>query len=324
MNIVINASTEDGTVFNIPLNTSATASEYDFIRFVSHNDTAKVDDQVKPFKGITLAIELKIDEKTLVKISTDYGKLEGRGVANNLKLNINSLGDFEMFGDFLISSGKFEFTAKDFISKNFTVNQGGTIRWTSNPANADINLKAIYEVRTDIANLYTAAGLQSPQGNLQKLVQAELILTHNLIQPKIDFDFTFPTDPSIKDDLGTYLNDENNRNQQALSLIIRRQFASGTGNNLTNQVFQTAEQAVSEFAFNKINTFISQSNIKNVDINIKSFSDASATLRFLATGCYLTAACTIAMVTITCLAVRRVISSIPKLTILLKILKPIS
>jgi hypothetical protein len=57
-----------------------------------------------------------------------------------------------MFGDFLISSGKFEFTAKDFISKNFTVNQGGTISWTSNPANADINLKAIYEVRTDIAN----------------------------------------------------------------------------------------------------------------------------------------------------------------------------
>jgi hypothetical protein len=39
-----------------------------------------------------------------------------------------------MFGDFLITSGKFEFTAKDFISKNFVVSQGGTIRWTGNPS----------------------------------------------------------------------------------------------------------------------------------------------------------------------------------------------
>jgi hypothetical protein len=281
MNIDIKATTGEGTVFNIPLNTSSTASDYDFIRFVSHSDTAKVKEQVNAFKGVTLNLQLTVDEKSLVKISTDYGRLEGRGVSNRLQLKINSLGDFEMFGDFLISSGKFEFTAKDFISKNFTVDQGGTIRWTGSAGNADINMKAIYEVRTDINNLYRAAGLTSPTGSQQKLVQAQLILTHTLLQPKISFDFTFPTDPQIKDDLATYLTDESNRNQQALSLIIRRQFAAGTDNNLTNQVSQTAEQALSEFAFNKLNTFISQSNIKNVDINIRSTSDASATLRFL-------------------------------------------
>ncbi len=281
MDINIKATTEDSTVFNIPLNTSSTANDYDFVKFVSHTDTTKVADQVNAFKGVTLSLELNVDEKTLLKITTDYGKLEGRGVANNLKLNINSLGDFEMFGDFQITSGKFEFTAKNFISKNFIVNQGGTIRWTSNPSNADINLKAIYEVRAGINNLYTAAGLSSPQGDQQKLVQAELILTNTLLQPKIDFDFNFPTDPSIKDDVATYLRDESNRNQQALSLIVRRQFAAGTANNLTNQVASTAGEALSEFAFNKLNTFISQSNIRFADVNIRSTSDASATLRFL-------------------------------------------
>jgi len=281
MNIDIDASTNDGTVFNLPLNTSSTASEYDFIHYASHKDTTEQRiETVNAFKGVTLNMNLKVDEKSLVKISTDYGRLEGRGIANDLQLKINSLGDFEMFGDYLIQSGKFEFTAKDFISKNFTVNQGGTIRWTGNPNNAGINLRATYEVRTGISNLYSAAGQQSPYGDQQKLVQAELILTNTLLQPTINFDFTFPTDPSIKDDLATYLNDENNRNQQALSLIIRRQFAPGTGSNLSNEVAQTAEQAVSEFAFNKLNTFISQSNIKNVDINIRSASDASATLHF--------------------------------------------
>ncbi|GAC1307245.1 MAG: translocation/assembly module TamB domain-containing protein [Mucilaginibacter sp.] len=279
MLINIKARTNAGTVFNIPLNTSTTVSDYDFIHFVSHTDTAKVAAQPKAFNGVTLNFDLTVDEKTTVKIFTDYGVLEGNGQARDLKLNINSLGDFEMFGDFLITSGKFEFTAKNFISKNFVVNQGGTIRWTGNPSNATINLSAIYEVRTDISPLYAAAGSASPKGKSLELVQAELMLTKTLLHPTIDFDFNFPLDPSIKDDLSTYLSDNNNRSQQALSIIVRRQFANGANNNLTNQVMSTAGEAVSEFAFNKINSLISQSNIKNFDLTIRSFNDFSASFR---------------------------------------------
>ena len=282
MKIDIKAKTEAGTIFNIPLNTNSTINDNDFIKFVSHTDTAKQTSSLsKEFGGVTLNFDLTVDEKTTVKITTDYGVLEGSGQANNLKLNINSLGDFDMFGDFLITSGKFEFTAKNFISKNFTVNQGGTIRWTGNPSNASINLNAIYEVRTDIAPLYQAAGSASPKGQSLELVQAELIITKSLLQPTIDFDFNFPLDPSIKDDLATYLSDNNNRSQQALSIIVRRNFSNGANNNLTNQVLGTAGEAVSEFAFNKLNSFISQSNIKNFDLNIRSFNDASASFRFM-------------------------------------------
>jgi hypothetical protein len=281
MKIDIKAKTEAGTLFNIPLNTSATVGNYDFIRFVGHNDTVKKQISLaKAFDGVTLNFDLTADEKTTVKITTDYGVLEGNGQTNNLKLNINSLGDFEMFGDYLITSGKFEFTAKNFISKNFTVYQGGTIRWTGNPSNATINLNAIYEVRANIAPLYQAAGSSSPKGNSLELVQADLILTKSLLQPTIDFDFNFPLDPSIKDDLATYLADNNNRSQQALSIIVRRNFSNGANNNFTNQVLSTAGEVISEFAFNQLNSFISQSNIKNFDLNIRSFNDASASFRF--------------------------------------------
>jgi hypothetical protein len=279
LNINIKARTTAGTVFNIPLNTSSTVGDYDFIKFVSHSDTAKVVAKEKAFNGVTLNFDLTADEATVVKITTDYGVLEGNGTTNGLKLKINSLGDFEMVGDYNIVSGKFEFTAKNFISKNFTVSQGGNIRWTGDPATAEINLKAIYEVRTGISNLYIAAGSQSPQEKKQVLVQAQLILTKSLVHPTIDFDFSFPTEPNIKDDLATYLSDINNRNQQALSIIVRRNFAPGTGNSLTNEAFETASSAVSEFAFNKLNSLISQSNIKNVDLNIRSYNDASASVR---------------------------------------------
>lgn len=279
MKIDIKAKTEEGTVFNIPLNSSSTASNYDFITYISRDSSKNVKKE-RSFNGVTLNFDLTIDEKTLVKITTDYGQLEGSGTASNLQLNINSSGDFEMRGDYLISNGKFEFTAQNFISKNFQVNQGGTIRWTGDPSNAEINLKAIYQVRTDINDLYKAAGLSNAQGSQQKLVEAELLLTKSLTHPDIDFNFNFPNDPSIKDELAAYLNDATNRNQQALSLIVRRKFATGTGGeNLTKEVGSTAQDAISEFAFNKLNNFISQSNIKNLDLNIRSFNDASASLR---------------------------------------------
>ncbi|MGI4804363.1 MAG: translocation/assembly module TamB domain-containing protein, partial [Janthinobacterium lividum] len=278
MRIDIKARTEEGTVFNIPLNSSSTASTYDFITYINRDSSKNVKKE-RSFNGVTLNFDLTIDEKTLVKITTDYGQLEGSGTASNLLLNINSSGDFEMRGDYLISNGKFEFTAQNFISKNFQVNQGGTIRWTGDPSNAEINLQAIYEVRTDVNDLYQAAGLSNAQGGQQKLVQAELLLTKSLTHPEIDFNFNFPNDPAIKDELAAYLNDATNRNQQALSLIVRRKFATGTGQNLTKEVGSTAQDAISEFAFNKLNNFISQSNIKNLDLNIRSFNDASASLR---------------------------------------------
>jgi hypothetical protein len=281
MNIDIKAQTAAGTIFNIPLNSSSTVGDNDFITYTDHNKPSQpAEVQSKSFNGVTLNFDLSVDEKTTLKITTDYGVLEGSGQAKDLKLNINSLGDFEMFGDFLISSGKFEFTAKNFISKNFSVNQGGTIRWTGNPTNATINLNAIYEVRTDISPLYAAAGSSSPKGQSLELVQADLILTKSLLQPTIDFDFNFPLDPSIKDDLSNYLSDPNNRSQQALSIIVRRQFSNGANNNLTNQVLGTAGEAVSEFAFNRLNSLIAQSNVKNFDLNIRSFNDASASFRF--------------------------------------------
>jgi hypothetical protein len=100
------------------------------------------------------------------------------------------------------------------------------------------------------------------------------------LQPTIDFDFNFPTDPSIKENLSTYLSDYNNRTQQALSIIATRRFTpGGNGGALGSQTLNTASEAVSEFAFNKLNTLISQSNtIKSLDLNIRSFNDASASL----------------------------------------------
>ncbi|RYE20391.1 MAG: translocation/assembly module TamB, partial [Sphingobacteriaceae bacterium] len=74
MKIDIKASTEEGTIFNIPLNSSSTASNYDFITYVSR-DSSKNIKKERSFNGVTLNFDLTINEKTLVRITTDYGQL---------------------------------------------------------------------------------------------------------------------------------------------------------------------------------------------------------------------------------------------------------
>ncbi|HEY1063347.1 MAG TPA: translocation/assembly module TamB domain-containing protein [Daejeonella sp.] len=277
MRIIIDAKTEAGTVFNIPLNSSATVSKTDFITFISR-DTSLNKPKITSFKGLTMDFELQIDQNTEVNIFTELGKLTGRG-DSQLSLNINSLGDFEMYGDYNINSGKFAFTAQDFINKIFKISEGGSIRWTGNPVEAAINLKALYEVRTSLGPLYAAAG--RPSIDQRVLAEAVMNLSGPLLTPNISFDINFPADASIKDELQSYLSDVNNTNQQALSLIVRRSFAAGKAADL-GFATSTFISAGTELFFNQLNTILTQSlNLNFVDLNIRSLNDASASFRFL-------------------------------------------
>ncbi|MGV3705040.1 MAG: translocation/assembly module TamB domain-containing protein [Arcticibacter sp.] len=278
MSIDINAKTEEGTVFNIPLNGSETISNNDYITFVA-KDSSFTPLTPSMFRGIAMNFDLVVDENSEVNIITNLGKLNGRGNAT-LNLKITSQGDFEMYGDYLISSGKFQFTAQDFINKIFDLSQGGSIRWTGDPADALINLKAAYSVRTDVRPLYLAAGRAAEEGRV--LAEAIMNLNGNLTQPDISFDINFPTDTKVKDELQSYFNDVNNKNTQALSLIVRRSFSPNTGSVNVQAVNSTIFSAGTELFFNQLNNILAQSlNLNFVDLNIRSLNEASASLRLL-------------------------------------------
>ena len=279
MNINIDAKTEAGTVFNIPLNTTEKIGETDFIVFVGQ-DSSRIIKKENAFNGVKMNFSLAVDENSQVNIFTSLGKLSGRG-KSDLSLLISTLGDFEMFGDYLISQGKFEFTAQDYINKVFDISQGGSIRWTGDPMAAVINLKANYGARTSLSPLYTAAGRPANESRVQ--AEAIMNLSGDLLKPDIGFDINFPTDSYVKDELQSYLSDVNNVNQQALSLIVRRSFTPGNGTtNIRTQLNSTVFSAGTEIAFNQLNNIITQSlNLNFVDFNIRSLNEASASFRLL-------------------------------------------
>ncbi len=280
MFIDIDASTEKGTVFNLPLNSSETVSKKDFITFVSKDTVANSIKKQTNFDGLTMSLKLVVDANSTANIFTTLGNLSGRGYSKNLSLNINSLGDFEMSGDYIIESGSFDFTAQEIINKKFNIRQGGTIRWTGNPTNAQINLKAIYSLRASLSDLYTAANREASNSDDRVLTEVEMGLTGALLKPDPKLDILFPSNPAIKEDLQSYFNDDNNRNLQALSLIIRRSFAPGTGKEaLGKQLTSGVASTVTELLFNQFNNVLSSLNLDFVDINIRSLNEANASFR---------------------------------------------
>jgi hypothetical protein len=280
MFININAKTEKGTVFNLPLNNSEKVSDKDFITFVG-KDTLNVKKKPTSFKGLSMAFKLNVDPNTVANIYTVLGKLSGTGNAE-LALNISKLGDFEMTGDYAIENGYFDFTAREVINKRFDIRQGGNIRWTGNPFNAQINIKAIYALRTAISDLYRAANRDaSSNANLNTQTEVEMGLTGLLLKPDIKLDIFFPANPAIKDELQSYFNDGNNLYTQALSLIVQRRFAPGTGSeNLAQQLGSAGAGTASDLFFNQLNNVLSSLNLNFVDLNIRSFNEASASFKF--------------------------------------------
>lgn len=278
--IGIDAKTEKGTVFNLPLNTAETVSRKDFITFLS-KDTAANAKRKLNFDGLTMSLKLQVDPSSTTNIFTSLGNLSGKGNAN-LDLEINSLGDFDMTGDYIIETGSFDFTAQEVISKKLSIRQGGTIRWTGNPNQAQINLKAIYELRASLTDLYSAANRgTSSNSNLRVPVEVEMGLTGLLLQPEIKLDIFFPSNPSIKEELQAYFSDPNNLNLQAFSLIIRRSFAPGPGTeDLGRQVTSGVASTATELLFNQFNNVLSSLNLDFVDINIRSLSEANASFKF--------------------------------------------
>ncbi|HEY1025246.1 MAG TPA: translocation/assembly module TamB domain-containing protein, partial [Sphingobacteriaceae bacterium] len=279
MRIVIEAKTEQGTVFNIPLNAAETISESEFITFVT-KDTTLAPQKTASFKGLTMAFDLTVDEKSAVNIITDLGRLSGRGDAD-LRLTISSFGDFEMFGEYLINQGSFNFTAQEVINKIFEIRQGGSIKWTGEPTEATINLDAVYERRTSVGPLYLAAG--RPLLDQTVLAEAIINLKGPILRPDISFDLNFPNDAYIKDELQSYLSDISNLNKQTLSLIARRSFVSESGSlDIGEQTTSALLSAGTELAFNKLNIILAQSlGLKYVDLNIRSLNEASASFRLL-------------------------------------------
>ncbi len=222
------ATTEEGTTFKIPLSDTESIGDDSFIKFLSPDEkAARISGETivsEEVKGLSLNFELDINEKAEVEVVVDQvnnSRLKGRG-AGILLLEINTLGKFRMWGDFLVIEGIYDFRYGGLVQKTFTVEPGGNITWDGRPERANLDLTAKYTTTANPSVL-----LDNPSVNRKIPVDVLIDLTGELIQPDINFEIGFPNASSIvRSELDYKLQNQEQREKQALFLLASNSFVN--------------------------------------------------------------------------------------------------
>lgn len=227
---VKNGRTESGTEFYIPLNDSESFGDNSFIHFLSLEEKmarikGEITEQIE-VKGLVLDFDLNVNQNAVIEIVIDKeagSTIKGRG-EGNLNFLINTNGTFNMWGDFAVYEGFYNFKYGGIIEKRFKVEEGGSIVWEGDPMKAQINIKAVYSTTANPSVL-----LDNPIS--QRIpVAVEIQLTGQLEQPEPDFDLRFPNVTStLKSELDYRLSSKDELEFQALTLLGTGGFSSGTG-----------------------------------------------------------------------------------------------
>lgn len=248
--IKVDAKSEKGTALKIPINNAESISENNFLHFLTAKEKFNLKkgivDNSRNYKGLELDFDLDITPNAEVEVILDRNTGHGmKGKGNGtLLFKINTLGKFNMWGDFQVYEGTYNFKYGGLINKPFVVKKGGYISWEGNPMKARLNLEAIYKTAANPSVL-----LENSSFNKKVPVNLIIGVRGDLASPEPDFNFEFPTVSNVlKSEIEYKLNDRNVRETQAILLLSTGSFLSpeGVSNSaLSSNAFETATNLLS-------------------------------------------------------------------------------
>jgi len=266
----IEAETKRGTEINIPL-TSTSDMDNDFIVFVNkqvQSDTI-VDQYVnkitKKDSGFTMNLQSKVtpDADVNIYLPMNMGSISSKG-GGNINIGVTP-NDFNLRGDYLVESGNFVFTL-EMMKRTFTLRRGGTIRWTGDPTDADIDVVGVYRTKTSLTSLgpdFVDSTAVSNNINVDCIIR----LSDKLMNPTLTFGIEIPNATDDVKNMVYYVVDTTNQSvmaQQVFSLMILGSFAN-TG---TADFSHMSANAGYKVVANQLSNWLSQIS-KDFDIGIK-------------------------------------------------------
>ncbi len=243
--INVNAKSAKNTYIKIPINQGETISENQYIHFITFNEkygkNKQLDAVTRDYNGLQLNFDLDITQDATIEVILDRDSghgMKGKGIGT-LFMNINTLGKFEMTGDYQIYEGSYNFKYGGLIDKKLTVKKYGSIVWDGDPLKAILNLEAVYTTNANPAVL-----IDNPSFNRKIPVEVIIGVKGTITNPDPDFNINFPNVTSVlKSEIETKLSDKDIRQTQALYLLSTGSFLSPEGLNqaqVTNSLYEKA------------------------------------------------------------------------------------
>ncbi|MCM5663749.1 translocation/assembly module TamB domain-containing protein [Galbibacter mesophilus] len=248
INIDVDAKTEKGTNFVIPVSDITEVGDISFINFIDKNESEEdiARKELAEVKGVEMQFDLDVTPDAQIEIVVDQktrSTLRGTG-AGNLLIEINTNGKFKMYGDFITYTGEYLFKYGGFINKRFVVEPGGTIVWEGDPLeDVDMNIAAKY-------SLYANPAVLLDNAQLTRKIETDVIITlqGQLLKPSLEYEIKFPSaNAVINQELQYHLDDNAKRELQAFSLLSQGVFLNQLSISQTAVTGNLAQTASSLF-----------------------------------------------------------------------------
>ncbi len=293
LKITSSARTEKNTKTYIPIGGASSTDQKEFINFVNFTDTTFIKTIEKHVSkkvnltGLTFDLNLDVTPDAYCEIIFDMKAgdiIRGRG-KGDLHMQMDTKGDFNMYGPFEFTEGWYNFTLYDIINKEFDIQKGSRITWFGDPYQAVMDINASYNQLASllpIVNDPTVAN--APQLKRKYPVQVLLALTGPMLSPLINFDIVAKDLPTNVTTDATTINlqlaftafknklDEQELKRQVFSLIVLRRFSPPDAFNTSG----TVVSSLSELLSNQLSYWMSQvdENLQ-IDVDIASMDQES-------------------------------------------------
>lgn len=249
--IKVDAETKKGSSLIIPLNSDSIDFSDDLVRFVSSEsvtDEERLHNPIETQMGIRLDFNLEVTPEAIVEVIVDpeFGsKLRGNGTGL-FRLQVAPGDEFNIFGEYALASGTYDYRFGGIIDKGFSLAPGGNLIWNGDPYDADINLEAVYSLSANPAPLLDSSSFPRP-------IQTDVLiqLSGKLLNPAIDFSLRFPTLNSVvRSEIEYRLQDRSTLERNVFFLLAQGNFVNDqmglSQQALTGNLLQSASGLLEE------------------------------------------------------------------------------
>lgn len=241
-------------------------------------------------KGLNINANFEVDERAKLSFVIDEGNgdmvvAQGKAVLSGA---IDPSGKISMTGTYVLKEGSYEMSLKGLVKYKFEIESGSTITWTGEPTEADINITALYNVKTapyDLVAQQINGESEETKAKYRDRIpfRVKLKMRGELMKPDISFDIEMAETSGTSADVTSTINSkfdqlrvqESEMNKQVFALILLgsfvpdNPFASSSNSESVNAF---ARQSVSKLLSDQLNT-LAGSLISGIDVDIGIESD---------------------------------------------------
>jgi hypothetical protein len=285
LKISATARTEANSKLFIPISGTSEVDKKDFITFAHFTDSLGFEGSTKESRrrelsGVALDLNLEITPAAYAEIIFDIKAgdiIRGRGNGDIL-IQMDTKGEFNMFGGIQFTEGAYNFTLYDLINKEFSIKPGSRLTWYGDPYQGIMNITASYRQLTSLAPIYDKDPVLQAEPAIKRKYPVEVLLKLEgaMLSPLINFDLVandLPNNVSVEGRGPVRLSfdfdafkarlDEQELKRQVFSLIILRRLspldAFSTSGSLAN--------SVSELLSNQLSYWLGQVD-QNLEIDL--------------------------------------------------------